>query len=109
MHIEISFEFPGTQTRQVSKPKPMSVREESRPMLNHRLFLVAFIAILAALLIVQVVAALTSADGAMGLSPAEELVEASAQVSTVQNLPITSPYQDNPISISGGGSMCLYR
>ena len=109
MHIEISFEAPRTQTRQVSKRKPKSVREESRPMLNRRLFLVAVIAILVALLIVPVVAALTSADEAMGLSPAEELVEASAQVSTAQDLPITSPYQDNPISISGGGSMQLYR
>ena len=78
-------------------------------MLDRRLVLVAAIAILAVLLVVQVVAALTSADEVTGLTPAEELVEAPARVSIAQDLPITSPYQDNPIRISGGGSMCLYR
>ena len=106
MNIEISLEAPRKQTRQASKRESgRFVRKESRPMLSRRLYLVAAITILAALLVVQVAVALTSADVTRGLTPAVELVEQS----TAQDLPITSPYQDNPISISGGGSMPLYR
>ncbi|MFC2031259.1 hypothetical protein ACFLWA_11090 [Chloroflexota bacterium] len=106
MNIEISLEAPRKQTRQASKGESgRFVRGESRPMLSRRLYLVAVITILAALLVVQVAAALTSANEVGGLPAAEELREKS----TSQDLPITSPYHDNPISISGGGSLQMYR
>ncbi|MFC2031704.1 hypothetical protein ACFLWA_13375 [Chloroflexota bacterium] len=106
MHMEISFEAPQAQARQGSKRKLGGfIPEECRPMLNRKLLLLVAVAILAALLVVQVATALTSANEVGGLPATEELVEES----TAQDLPITSPYHDNPISISGGGSMPLYR
>ena len=67
-------------------------------MFKSKLFLGLMVAILVALLVTQLVGPAASAGS----------VEAAEQGDSAQHAQSSSPYHDEPVSISnGGGSMCL--